>query len=139
MIIKVMRMNSDAIVPSKKSKDDAAWDIYASKDTVIINGKSGIVETGIAIEYPEGFWGQIEGRSGLASRGIFPVGGIIDNGYRGEHKIIMINLSGEDYVVSKGDRIAQLVLRKHFHGDMVEVSELSETTRGTNGFGSSGK
>ncbi|PID26891.1 MAG: dUTP diphosphatase [Candidatus Cloacimonadota bacterium] len=137
--LKVLKLDKEAYLPEKKDEMDAGWDLRALEDTVIPKNSTVGVATGISIEYPEGYWGQIEGRSGMALKGIFPTGGIIDNGYRGEHRVILVNLSGRDYHILKGDKIAQLVLRKHFISEVIEVESLGSTKRGDKGFGSSGR
>ena len=100
-----------------------------------------LVSTGLYISIPAGYEGQIRGRSGLALKhGISLANGIgtIDSDYRGEIKVILINLSKESYTINNGDRIAQLVFNKYVKSEWIEVAELSETQRGKGGFGHSG-
>lgn len=100
-----------------------------------------LVSTGLYISIPVGCEGQIRGRSGLALKhGITLANGIgtIDSDYRGEIKVILINLSKETYTINNGDRIAQLVFNKYLKSEWIEVAELSETQRGKGGFGHSG-
>jgi dUTP pyrophosphatase len=101
-----------------------------------------LVPTGLFIELPEGYEAQIRPRSGLAAKkGVTVLNspGTIDADYRGEIKVILVNLSGEDFVVEDGERIAQMILSKHERIDWEPATELADTTRGTGGFGSTGK
>jgi len=140
---KVVKLNDKAIIPTKNNEDDEGWDLYSSESVIIPVGQSRLVKTGIAIEYAEGYWGQIEGRSGLAyKKGVQPFAGIIDTSYRGEHGVILFNGGTEEFIVNEGDRIAQLVIRQRVVSVMEEVSLCDfnkETLRGEKGFGSSGK
>lgn len=100
-----------------------------------------IVKTGLFIELPIGYEAQVRPRSGLAAKkGITVLNspGTIDADYRGEIGVILVNLSNEDFVIENGERVAQLVIAKHERAEWVEVSELSETSRGSGGFGSTG-
>lgn len=100
-----------------------------------------LVSTGLYISIPAGYEGQVRGRSGLALKhGITLANGIgtIDSDYRGEIKVILINLSKENYTINNGDRIAQLVFNQYIKTEWIEVSELTETQRGKGGFGHSG-
>lgn len=118
----------------------AGFDVYSNEEVVLRPGEVKLVGTGFFLEVPEGFEVQVRPRSGLSLKKILIPNspGTIDSDYRGEVKIILFNASDEDFKVSKGDRIAQLVLAGVFHFDLVE-SELSETTRGDGGFGHTGK
>ena len=152
MKLLVKRLTNTAKLPNKDRPEDEGWDIFADENTVLKQGQVTKVSTGIACavedtyvrdikgnikRIKDQFWLQIEGRSGLASKGVFPVGGIVDNGYIGEIGVMLANLSGEAYTVSKGDKIAQLVVRKHYDPTL-EMAILEETDRGDKGFGSSG-
>lgn len=100
-----------------------------------------IVKTGLFIELPIGYEAQVRPRSGLAAKkGITVLNspGTVDADYRGEIGVILVNLSNEDFVIENGERIAQLIIAKHERADWVEVQELSETSRGEGGFGSTG-
>ena len=101
-----------------------------------------LVQTGIFIEIPIGYEAQIRPRSGLAAKSGITVlnsPGTVDADYRGEVKVILINLSEQDFVINHGDRIAQMIVAKHERVDWQSVSELSETERGAGGFGHTGK
>jgi dUTP pyrophosphatase len=100
-----------------------------------------IVKTGLFIELPIGFEAQVRPRSGLAAKKgvtVLNAPGTVDADYRGEIGVILVNLSNEDFTIENGERIAQLVIAKHERAEWIDVKELSETTRGEGGFGSTG-
>lgn len=119
------------------NEGDAGIDLPTPRPVTIGAGVTA-VDVGLALELPAGYFGRIEGRSSLAARGVFPIGGIIDNGYRGFIKVVLVNV-GEPFMVVRGDRIAQLVLYPYTAVNPIRVQVLSETRRGVNGFGSTGK
>ena len=138
-----MEPGMEFLAPSKAHPDDAGYDIRAAEDCQVMPSDTAIVKTGLRMELPPGYEGQVRGRSGLAFKcgiEVFNSPGTIDYGYRGEVKVILHNVSCSVFFVRKGDRIAQLVIAKVPDLDTVVVSHLSEsTTRGQNGFGSTGK
>lgn len=140
--LKVQRISPDATLPERAREGDAGLDLCAAEAAHIGPGERWKVATGLAIEVPEGHAGLVLPRSGLAARhGISLVNapGLIDSGYRGEVAVLLLNNDpAEIFRVEKGDRIAQLVIVPIASPDPVEVEELSETERGTGGFGSSG-
>lgn len=130
-------------LPKYKTEGSAGLDLKANiSESIEINPlERKLIPTGIYISIPKGYEGQIRGRSGLAlNHGITLANGIgtIDSDYRGELKVILINLSKETYIINKGDRIAQLVFIKHEIAQLIEVEELDNTERGSGGFGHSG-
>ncbi len=131
-------------IPKYITIGDAGADLYAA-DSVSLSAGGGreAVPTGVAVAIPKGYAGFIQPRSGLAVKhGVTCLNtpGLIDSGYRGELKVLLINTDpSADYKVEIGDRIAQLVIQKVERAEFVEVDELDETERGTGGFGSSGK
>ena len=139
MKIKIKKINPDGKVPTRAKSSDAGYDLYSTVDMPITPTARQLVPPGIAIEIPEGYYGRIAPRSGLAVRaGIDILAGVVDSGYRNEIKVVMINL-GEGLVsVNKGDRIAQLIIEKCYDVEWEEVNELSDSDRGEGGFGSSG-
>lgn len=99
-----------------------------------------LVKTGIKVQLPKGFWGNIKDRSGLAlNHGIHQLGGVIDENYRGEIGVIIINLGKKPYTISKNDRIAQMVLTPYAQAEITYVGSLANSERGEKGFGNSGK
>jgi dUTP pyrophosphatase len=138
----VARLRDDAILPSQAYEGDAGLDLAACERLELAPGERGIVGTGLAVAVPEGWAGLVLPRSGLAARhGITVVNspGLIDAGYRGELKVIMLNTDKHKaFVVEPGMRIAQLVLVEAAGVRLVELDELSNSERGAAGLGSSG-
>lgn len=125
--------------PTKAHAGDAGWDLKSPVDMVIRANGSAFIPLGIAVEIPGGCYGAIESRSGLAKRCIQCHRGIIDSNYRGEIGVQVYNHGEYDYHIQAGDRICQLIIHKYEHVAIGQVSELSESNRGANGFGSSGR
>ncbi|MEH6758972.1 MAG: dUTP diphosphatase [Parasphingorhabdus sp.] len=141
--IAVKRLDAadDLPLPSYETAGSAGMDIRAAEAATIATGKRGLVGTGFAFAIPEGYEVQVRPRSGLAlKKGISVLNspGTIDSDYRGEIKVILVNLGDEDFIVERGDRIAQIVVAPVQRGNLVEVADLDETTRGSGGFGSTG-
>lgn len=134
-------LTETATLPAYSREGDACLDIRSDENTVIKAKSFGMVGTGVAVETPHGFEMQLRARSGLAAKkGIGLVNGIgtIDENYRGEIKAVLFNFGEEDFVIEKGDRIAQICFFKTNEIVPVEASELTDTNRGEGGFGSSG-
>jgi len=133
------KVDEDAKIPEKQHACDIGYDIYACEDTTIEKGEVKTVPTGLKMSLPRKIEAQIRPRSGLSLSGleIMNSPGTIDPGFRGEVKVIMANLIGDDFTVGKGDRIAQMVFNKVEHPEIVE-GRLDETERGSGGFGSTG-
>lgn len=143
MEVKIVNL-SDYPLPEYATEHSAGMDLKANlNDTIIIEPlKREIVPTGIFIELPEGFEAQIRPRSGLAAKhgvGIVNAPGTIDADYRGEIKVILVNLSDTPFVLNPGERIAQMIIAKYERVSWNLVDKLSESERGTGGFGSTGK
>lgn len=141
--IKRMENSVGLDLPSYATENSAGMDLLSSnvEDVVIKPGKRVLIKTGIAIALPAGFEAQIRTRSGLAwKNGVVVLNspGTIDSDYRGEIGVILINLGEEDFVVTRGTRIAQMVVSQHKTAQLQEVEELDETARGVGGFGSTG-
>ena len=147
-VIKIVRkrpeMDSDIPLPRYMTAQSAGMDLCAAiKEDLILNqGELSLIPTGFAISLPEGFEAQIRPRSGLAIKhgiGLINSPGTIDSDYRGEIKIAVINLGGKPYTFRRGDRIAQMVIKKVYFARLEIVEELDETQRNTGGFGHTGK
>ena len=140
--VKIKKLNENAIIPTYGSPFSAGADLYSAMDDVTIEPHATtLIKTGLALELPIGFAGLIYARSGLASkRGLAPANkvGVIDCDYRGEVMVALHNHSEIAQTVSKGERIAQLVITPYVVADFEEADELSETVRGEGGFGSTG-
>ena len=142
--LQFVKTHPDAVLPERNHKDiatgDTGYDVTAVEDTVIPAQGAAVVPVGLKLGYvPAGVWIRIESRSGLQFKhNISAFNGIIDNQYRGDMGVRLINNSKIDYNVKKGDRVAQLVLYPLVVADVSFVEEASETERGEKGFGSSG-
>ena len=136
---------SNNVMPAYETINSAGMDLRAylpDGELVIKPMQRALVPTGLFMEIPVGYEGQVRPRSGLAIKSGITVlnsPGTIDADYRGEVKVILINLSDVDFVIKSGDRIAQLVIAKHEQMEVVEAETLSETERGAGGFGHTGK
>ncbi len=143
-IVKVRKLDERAVLPTYGSDYAAGADLYAltEEDIVIEPGKTVMIHTGLSMEIPVGYVGLIYARSGLASRqGLAPANkvGVVDSDYRGEFMIALHNHSDETRSVSSGDRIAQLVITPYLSVSYEISDELTDTDRGSGGFGSTGK
>ncbi|HPN84627.1 MAG TPA: dUTP diphosphatase [Victivallales bacterium] len=139
--IKMLEGCSD-LTPKKAHHDDAAFDLRSRVDMELKPAEPHLVPTGIFMEIPVGYEAQVRPRSGLAIKHAISVlnsPGTIDAGYRGEVCVIIMNCGKEPYSIKRGDRIAQMVINKLPDVEIVIVDELSESTRGSGGFGSTGK
>ncbi|HET9214263.1 MAG TPA: dUTP diphosphatase [Gaiellaceae bacterium] len=137
----VVRLREDAVLPERAYAGDAGLDLATCERVELGPGERAVVPTGLAVAVPEGFAGFVQPRSGLAARhGIAVVNspGLIDSGYRGEVRVVLLNTDRErPFVAEAGERIAQLVVLPVPELELVEVSELPATERGARGFGSS--
>ena len=141
MILKVKRLSDTAQLPCRAHDGDAGLDLFSNEDVSLQPGETRLVRTGIAVELPPGTEAQVRPRSGLAlKRGVTVLNspGTIDEGYRGEVGVIMINHGTEVFTAERGARIAQMIVKPVLHVDVEEVELLSSTTRGEGGFGSTG-
>ena len=142
--INVKRLDERAVLPTLGTPYSAGADLYAVTDAPITvsPGETAMIRTGLAMEIPEGFVGLVFARSGLACKqGLAPANkvGVIDSDYRGELVVALYNQAPEPRIVSCGDRIAQLVIMPYLTAAYTEAQELSDTSRGAGGFGSTGK
>lgn len=137
--IEIMKVAPEARLPTRAHADDAGLDLYSLEDIALEPGQGKVTRTGIALALPANTAGIVADRSSLAKRGIKTAGGIIDAGYRGEIHIVLWNISKEPVRLNHGERIAQLLIVPVATPAVREVTQLSETSRGAKGFGSSGK
>tara|TARA_Y100001973_G_scaffold81986_1_gene121032 strand:+ start:356 stop:823 length:468 start_codon:yes stop_codon:yes gene_type:complete len=154
VVIKFEKISDFAACPSRNTSADAGYDLYSTEFCSINPLSRRLVSTGIKIEIPEGYYGRIAPRSGLAvKKGLDVMAGVIDSGYRGELKVLLVNLnpltnsnlphesifgSSSKIDIKQGDRIAQLIIEKCYSPEWTEVEELSDSERDEGGFGSSG-
>ncbi len=139
MELKVRRINKDARLPRYGHTGDAGLDLFSVVDAVLKPGEAFAVPTGIQTAIPSGFVGLIWDKSGISLSGVHRLAGVVDAGYRGEIKVVMINLSGSDFVVSKGMKIAQMLIQPVVGVTVNETDDLDDTERGEGGFGSTGR
>ncbi len=145
MKVEIKRMHSnDLPLPQYMTSGASGVDLYAAvnDDVVIAPGRHTLIPTGISISIPSGYEAQIRPRSGLALKygiTLLNTPGTIDADYRGEIKVIVINLGSEEYILKRGERIAQMVFAKVWQAELIEVAALDETNRGQSGFGHTGK
>jgi len=143
MRVKIINKSNNAL-PAYETASSAGMDLRAflDDDVVLKPFERKLIPTGLYIELPDGYEAQIRPRSGLAIKSGITVlnsPGTIDADYRGEIKVILINLSNQDFTIKSGERICQMVIAKHEKVDFVEVEEINETERGAGGFGHTGK
>lgn len=141
MKVRVKKIHKDAKIPSYAHLGDSGMDLYSVEGATIEPGERKMVGTGLRISVPKGFEAQIRPKSGLAANfgvTVLNTPGTIDSSYRGEIRIIVVNLGKEAYKVEKGKKIAQMVIAKVEEAEVEETDELDETTRNNGGFGSTG-
>jgi len=139
--IPVRVLASDLPLPAYAREGDAGLDLHAAADVALGPGARALVPTGLAVAIPAGFAGFVLPRSGLALRQgvtLLNTPGLIDAGYRGELQVLLVNLGDTPVKLSRGDRIAQLVVQRVEHVTLTPVAELPPSTRGAGGFGSTG-
>lgn len=139
--LKIKKLNIDAIIPNFAHEDDAGMDLYSIEETIIPPNETKLIKTGISIQLPKNTEAQVRPRSGLALKHSITVlnsPGTIDEGYRGEIGIILINHGKVDFKVEKNMKIAQMVIKPTYKVQIQEVDELNNSNRGSGGFGSTG-
>lgn len=135
----VKLLHKDAKLPTKGSVLAAGFDLYALEDIFIYPNQRAFIPLGFSAEMPDGYYGRIADRSGLAAKqGLTVLAGVIDNDYRGEWKVILQNVSEVRAVINKGTRVAQVILTPYGDFDVEEIKHVSDTNRGEGGFGSTG-
>ena len=157
MEIKYSKLHADAREPFRANPSDAGYDLFSTQYETLEPFQRKLISTGINIEIPQGFYGRIAPRSGLAcKKGIDVMAGVVDSGYRGEIKVLLINLNLEGYNfkpsafeamfgsmekldIKPGDRIAQLIIEKCYSAEWKKMKTLETSVRGDGGFGSSGE
>ena len=157
MEIKYSKIHPDGKEPFRANESDAGYDLFSTEYSALEPFQRKLISTGINVEIPQGFYGRIAPRSGLACKnGIDVMAGVIDSGYRGEIKVLLINLKFEGYnltpsafesmfgstnktEINPGDRIAQLIIEKCHAVEWKAMETLEESQRGEDGFGSSGQ
>jgi dUTP pyrophosphatase len=140
MKIKIKKLNEEGKLPTYAHPGDVGMDMYSLEDYELKVGERKIFPVGFALEFETGYAAIVKDKSSLPMKyGIHTMGGVFDAGYRGEYNVNLINLGKENYKISKGDKIAQLVIYPVVIADLQEVNELSDSSRGGGNFGSTGK
>lgn len=136
-----IKLDEGAIMPTRAHATDAGLDLMCKDESVRIwSGSCAIFDTGVHMEFPSGYYGLIQSKSGLNVRSsIVSCGGTIDEGYTGSIRVKLYNFGKECYVFHRGDKIAQIVIMPYIAPELEVVDELDETERGDNGFGSTGR
>jgi dUTP pyrophosphatase len=136
--MKVKKLTPNALLPRRAHPTDSGADLFAVERTVLPPHAITHVHTGVAVELPENTSGIIWGKSSVESKGIKAMAGLVDAPYRGELIVCMYNLNDTEFVFEQGQKVAQLVVLPTLYPEIEEAKELSETTRGAGGFGSTG-
>lgn len=140
MQINVKKLNSVAKIPNYAHPGDVGMDLYSTEAYTLAPGERRVFPVGFALEFPTGYAAIVKDKSSLPKNfGLHTMGGVFDAGYRGEYNVQLINLGTEPCTIEIGQKIAQLVIIPVVIPELVEVTELSESARGTGGFGSTGK
>jgi len=138
-IFKVQKLSANAILPAKGDPADAGIDIYTNETYTLKPGEVHMYTTGISVEFPKGYVALLWDRSGLGSKGIHRLAGVIDSGYRGEWKIVLLNTTKKAFKIQAGDKVVQCILQKYEPVKITEAKKLKTSKRGKRGFGSSGR
>ncbi len=139
--VKVKLLNGAAKAPAKAHSCDAGWDIFSSEPCVVGPGETKVIKTGIALEIPHGWYGQIKSRSGLGAKGLIVTAGVVESGYRGEVGVVVVNGNrGPEgsFSFKAGDKIAQMVFLPVPEVEINLTESLAASARGHGGFGSTG-
>ncbi|XP_050395438.2 deoxyuridine 5'-triphosphate nucleotidohydrolase isoform X1 [Patella vulgata] len=140
IILKFAKLTKNALTPTRGSKLAAGYDLYSAYNVTVPSKGKAVVKTDIQIALPDGCYGRVAPRSGLAVKHFIDVGaGVIDQDYRGNVGVVMFNFSDTDFQVNEGDRIAQLICERIYIPELQEQTSLDDTDRGSGGFGSTGK
>lgn len=139
MKIKVKKLKEDAKLPTYHHEGDVGMDLYSMEEVTIPPMGHHRFWHGFALEFPVGYAGIIKDKSSISKAGLHSMGGVFDAGFRGEYNTHLVNLSDKEYKVEVGDKVAQLVIFPVAICELEEVDELSDSSRGTGGFGSTGR
>jgi dUTP pyrophosphatase len=136
--LNVVRIDKEVPIPSRAHPDDAGWDMYAPEEIILAPGDRQVIELGVAVGIPKAHVGLLTGRSSLNQLGVTSALGVIDAGYTGEIKAVITNNSGRLFTIKRHTRIAQVIIVPIAVLSIAEVASLDNSSRGDNGFGSTG-
>jgi len=139
MKLKVMKIHPEGKLPVYGHNGDAGLDLFSCEDMALGAGEAKPVPTGIKMAIPAGFVGLVWDKSGVSLKSVHRLAGVVDAGYRGEIRVVLINLGKEPFVISKGMKIAQMLIQPVESVDVEETGCLDDTSRGEGGFGSTGR
>lgn len=135
-----IKLDDNALLPVRAHKTDAGIDLLTPVDVVIKSNSSAVIDTGVHIAIPEGYFGKLESKSGLnVNHNVVCLGGVIDCGYTGSIKVKLYNLGDEPMTFKRGNKVVQLIIQPCLLPDLLVVDSLGDTERGDNGFGSTGE
>lgn len=137
--IKIKKLKPEMKIPNYAHPGDVGLDLYALEDALIPAGGHGRFYLGFALEFPEGYGAIVKDKGGLAKSNLHTMGGVFDAGFRGEYNVHLVNLGDAPYQVEKGDKVAQLVIFPIARATLIETDTLSDSSRGTGQFGSTGR
>jgi dUTP pyrophosphatase len=140
--LRVTKLAPKAIPPKRQTPGSVGYDLYCLEDTILQPRRVTVVQTGISLEYPPGYYGKIEGRSSLAAQGIITAAGVCDSDYKGEIKAVLVNTTKLSFAFKAGDRVAQMLIKKAHTFEVVvddQKVEAGTKERGDQGFGSTGQ
>ena len=137
--MEILRLSTLAKIPTRGSAGAAGYDLSSTENVCVYPGKRALISTGIAVKLPQGVYGRVAPRSGLAVKNGIQVGaGVVDADYQGEVKVLLFNHGDMQFNVNVGDRIAQLICERYEAPEVIIVTSLDDTSRGEGGFGSTG-
>ncbi|EFC42655.1 predicted protein [Naegleria gruberi] len=137
--LRVKKLSEHAILPVRSSEFAAGYDLASAYDYIVPAHDKLLVKTDLAVAVPHGYYGRVAPRSGLALKNFIDTGaGVVDSDYRGNLGVVLFNHGKEDFVIKRGDRVAQFIIEKIALPQIVEVDDLDDTSRGAGGFGSTG-
>jgi dUTP pyrophosphatase len=139
MQIKIKKLKDGAKLPSYALPGDVGMDMYAMETVMIKPMEHVRLYHGFALEFPVGYAAIVKDKSSISKKGLHTMGGVFDAGYRGEYNTHLVNLSGQDIVIEKGDKVSQLIIYPVVIAELVEVDELTDSERGVGAFGSTGR
>lgn len=139
MKIKIKKLKENAKLPQYMHPGDVGMDLYSMEEKTLVPGEHHFFYHGFALEFPEGYAAVVKDKSGISKIGLHTMGGVFDAGYRGEYNTHLVNLSDKPYTIEMGDKVAQLIIYPVAIAQLEEVNELSDSSRGTGAFGSTGR
>ena len=139
MKVKIKKLKENAKLPQYMHPGDVGMDLYSMEEKTLVPGEHHFFYHGFALEFPEGYAAVVKDKSGISKIGLHTMGGVFDAGYRGEYNTHLVNLSDKPYTIEMGDKVAQLIIYPVAIAQLEEVNELSDSSRGTGAFGSTGR